>query len=381
MRIAKKGLSLLLVLAMLAATVCIPAAAADSVAVTATSDKDIVLQGEQITITVKVGAIESIGGIQARLYYDPEKVEFVSAQNGDLGDKFTSAQKVSNEQTSEQHYIDGLYSVDDEGVRNEAEAVLYTATFRALVDSGSIAPTLGVELFYDGTADLVDIDYTLVQPEVTAVKDIVQITAASNVPTVPQMGTFTISVKVGAVDISSIHARLYYDPEKVEFVNAQNGDLGDKFTSMKTATNEQAGEQHYIDGLYAVDDKSIDNEAEAVLYTATFRALVDSGDVAPTLKVLKTSDGKFKPIVHKVEQATVTAKQAIMLGDVDGDGKVLPKDASFVLQYFVGRDVSANVKNMDAGDVNGDGKVDYKDASFILQYFVGRITVWPAEKQ
>ena len=59
------------------------------------------------------------------------------------------------------------------------------------------------------------------------------------------------------------------------------------------------------------------------------------------------------------------------LGDVNGDGKINPKDAAMVLQHFVDKPVQNF--NAAAADVNADGKINPKDAAMILQYFVGKI--------
>ncbi len=90
-KIVKKGLSFLLVLAMLAAMVCIPVAAVDPAAVTVISDKTAAKKGNHITVTVKVGAVESvsdISGIETQLHYDPTKRTYVEKSEGPLGKSF-----------------------------------------------------------------------------------------------------------------------------------------------------------------------------------------------------------------------------------------------------------------------------------------------------
>lgn len=59
---------------------------------------------------------------------------------------------------------------------------------------------------------------------------------------------------------------------------------------------------------------------------------------------------------------------AVVLGDVDGDGKVTAADASEILKAVVGmRDPIAN----EVGDFNGDGAVTAADASAILRSVIG----------
>ncbi|MBQ8797102.1 MAG: hypothetical protein IJZ56_02790 [Oscillospiraceae bacterium] len=58
----------------------------------------------------------------------------------------------------------------------------------------------------------------------------------------------------------------------------------------------------------------------------------------------------------------------VIYGDADGDGKVGTADASRILQYLAGWDVSIDIA---AADADSDGKVGTADASRILQYLAG----------
>lgn len=55
-------------------------------------------------------------------------------------------------------------------------------------------------------------------------------------------------------------------------------------------------------------------------------------------------------------------------GDISGDGRVNNKDASLLMQYLVGWNVSVNTPAL---DTNGDGKVNNKDVSNLMQYLAG----------
>lgn len=63
------------------------------------------------------------------------------------------------------------------------------------------------------------------------------------------------------------------------------------------------------------------------------------------------------------------------LGDVNGDGSILPDDALFVLQMSVGLGTWTDTQKL-AADVNKDGAVLPDDALFILQKSVGLPTVF-----
>ncbi len=66
-------------------------------------------------------------------------------------------------------------------------------------------------------------------------------------------------------------------------------------------------------------------------------------------------------------------KDAVDLGDANGDGSVDAKDASFILVAYAkastGSDDGLSDTQRAAADVNTDGKVDAKDASAILAYY------------
>ncbi|MCR5015168.1 MAG: leucine-rich repeat protein [Ruminococcus sp.] len=66
-------------------------------------------------------------------------------------------------------------------------------------------------------------------------------------------------------------------------------------------------------------------------------------------------------------------KDAVDLGDANGDGSVDAKDASFILVAYAkastGSEDGLTDTQREAADVNTDGKVDAKDASAILAYY------------
>ncbi len=68
---------------------------------------------------------------------------------------------------------------------------------------------------------------------------------------------------------------------------------------------------------------------------------------------------------------------AVLIGDVDGGGKVDSTDARLVLQYAV-KKIEATALDTTVADVDGNGKVDSTDARLILQYAVRKITNFPA---
>lgn len=71
----------------------------------------------------------------------------------------------------------------------------------------------------------------------------------------------------------------------------------------------------------------------------------------------------------KPAESMFTAEQLEYMntyGDIDGDGKIIPRDCSILLNYLA--------KNFVSGDVNEDGKVTPADASIILKHYAYKAT-------
>ena len=134
------------------------------------------------------------------------------------------------------------------------------------------------------------------------------ITATSSADKLNKDETFTITVTVGPTTqaIGAMQIQLEYDPAKIEYQSSANGELGNKFTSQKSVTNEGT----YVDAMYAVNDEAIANEENSVLFTATFKILTAASEnVTPTLKVGGDIiyDGDYAEIPYTLVDATVTA--------------------------------------------------------------------------
>ncbi len=86
------------------------------------------------------------------------------------------------------------------------------------------------------------------------------------------------------------------------------------------------------------------------------------------------SDVTLTAVFKKIEE-----EKEFILGDVDGDEKVNPFDASLILRLDAML-ISEDSINMDAADVSGDDKVDPFDASIILRYDAMLIDKFPADK-
>ena len=108
------------------------------------------------------------------------------------------------------------------------------------------------------------------------------------------------------------------------------------------------------DNIYYIDQQSkTAGAAEFVLYPK------------------QLASGSYKLIVADMsesrEAATVVFEAAYVLGDVDGNNKITPQDASYALQIAVKVIASPTATQKAAADVDLNGKVSPQDASYILQ--------------
>ena len=93
------------------------------------------------------------------------------------------------------------------------------------------------------------------------------------------------------------------------------------------------------------------------------------------------ADGKYE--VRDACTGAVTSEKFgeddVLLGDVNGDGKINNRDAARVYSYYNGI-VTLTDEQLKAADVNGDGKVNNRDAAMIYAYYNGVRDSFPASK-
>ena len=61
----------------------------------------------------------------------------------------------------------------------------------------------------------------------------------------------------------------------------------------------------------------------------------------------------------------------VMIGDVNGDGRINTRDARALLTYVAGLTKDGDTLNIAAADCNGDGRINTRDARILLLYVVG----------
>lgn len=107
---------------------------------------------------------------------------------------------------------------------------------------------------------------------------------------------------------------------------------------------------------------------------------VESGKVAFTLKPKALTEGTYNVYISTTDKALKKVasfkygeKPDVVLGDVDGDGKIKTTDALLVLQH-VSETITLEGNEFVAADVDKDGVIKTTDALLILQYVAENIS-------
>ena len=146
-------------------------------------------------------------------------------------------------------------------------------------------------------------------------------------------------------------------------------------TGQVNNTSASVSNVYYLDSTYSVGIGKI--TGEHVVNAVTAEALASADFVTTINTGLETAafnQGENHPVLT---WQGGTAVPDITYGDIDGDGDLDMTDASLVMQYVNGSEMTE--KQIAASDVDGDGDVDMTDVSLILQYVNGMITKFPAE--
>lgn len=131
-------------------------------------------------------------------------------------------------------------------------------------------------------------------------------------------------------------------------------------------------------GTAEIKKAEISNSNIRAIPNLTIKELVNALKITNyevTKDGIKKADGDLIGTGFKVKDKTANKEYtAIVLGDVNGDGKITPADSTVILRAYTGlSQLSDNAKL--AGDVNRDGKITPADSTVVLRAYVGLTTV------
>ncbi len=149
-----------------------------------------------------------------------------------------------------------------------------------------------------------------------------------------------------------------YDWDKVKLSSGVEGYIASKYLAPCEDEKIAKIEGTNIKAIPNIDAKTMANELGITSYEVT----KNGKKIANTEKV--GTGYKLKDTKNNKEYTLV------VLGDVNGDGKVTPADSTIALRTYVGLSKITDAEKL-AGDVNGDGKITPADSTIILRTYVG----------
>lgn len=145
-------------------------------------------------------------------------------------------------------------------------------------------------------------------------------------------------------------------------VSAENGGYPITYT----------GEGEVGVGHWFIDSENQGSETQKTTYTGDFGTVTLTAAEAGTYTISGDlsyyTDAGVQTTAVSVE--VVVGESDVLLGDADGNGRVLPKDAAMILQYYLGNLADEDVV-VAALDVDGNGRILPKDAALALQIYLG----------
>lgn len=233
----KKRITALFAAACLAASVT-PAFAADEVSASVSADKTTAAQGENITVTVKVDGAENVNAAYYRLYYDPEVLEYVASENGDLMNfdysqmPFLTNAVVDIDDDTQRGQVTAAVGFDND--YNITDTEFFTVEFRVKADAepGDYTDLFGfdpassfVANGSDRTNMVSSFPDKITVTEAQAPTHEFETSVDNPTPSVGDTVTYTISTQE-TIPFVGMQFDLDFDPSVLEFVEGSFADPG-----------------------------------------------------------------------------------------------------------------------------------------------------------
>ena len=214
----------------------------------------------------------------------------------------------------------------------------------------------------------------------------ITLTASADKAAAGKTVTLTLALTGELTDISSFEYYIHYDPTVVTLTESKPGTASDlvKIGTPPDAnyTKTEKNAAVTVSAVKLADNGKFTMSAGTVAeltFTVKADAAVDTS-AGFALTKLAVCDSTFEETAVPVRTETapvVTVGSSILLGDVNGDGKINNIDAAMVYGYNNGKNELTEAQ-LAAADVNGDGKVSNLDAAMIYGYNNGKIDKFPA---
>lgn len=171
---------------------------------------------------------------------------------------------------------------------------------------------------------------------------------------------------------------LAYDPEVLTLKALEN--VAGEISSGNPAGMDEEGNACAI----VVSASGTAVTGDCVLFNAVFTVNADfSGttEITPTVNYIRNNSAVFslfEEINATVESGGVETPDEILLGDVNGDGKITVMDVTMLKMYMKNK-YTLSETQMQAADVNGDGKITVLDVTMIKMRVKNKLEQFPGE--
>lgn len=190
-------------------------------------------------------------------------------------------------------------------------------------------------------------------------------------------GTATVHVSVSENSLAeAIQFAVLYDRTKLELTNCEAGSAIKNLSPVINSSEEGV--------IYFNWDSITSLTAGGSLLDLTFKVKADA--TGPAIIEIPTDNAEYEFLfvngsLEEIDIATVSGVldiSELLLGDVDGSGRVNIIDANMIRRHAA-KLITLEEEQLQAADVNGDGKVNIIDANLIRRYVAHLIDVFPAE--
>ncbi len=190
-------------------------------------------------------------------------------------------------------------------------------------------------------------------------------------------GTATVNVSVSENSLAeAIQFAVLYDSTKLELTNCEAGAVIKDLSPVINSSEEGI--------IYFNWDSITSLTASGSLLDLTFKVKADA--TGPAVIEIPTDNAEYEFLfvngsLEQIDIATVSGVldiSELLLGDVDGSGRVNIIDANMIRRHAA-KLITLEEEQLLAADVNGDGKVNIIDANLIRRYVAHLIDVFPAE--
>ena len=179
--------------------------------------------------------------------------------------------------------------------------------------------------------------------------------------------TAIATIRTPEASFDTFSTLLTYDADKLAFQSLRLTE-----PLMETAMLETEGGLRF-------GGASLEGAAQSdVIATVTFTVLADGpaeAQTAPEQTALLLS-GYYVNVSATDRMALLAMPEAVLYGDLNGDGELNMFDAALLIRYYNGLQ-ELTERQMIISDVNGDGEVDMHDVILLIQYCNGLINSFP----